>query len=1246
MYTTRFSSTVPALSEFQAPSQAAVLHPVAVPDSRSQRAVSDTVTSRRNFPSAAVAAVADTTLHKRLVQWLTTGSPPENLIPPNASIAPFLQLYNAAITEPAVQAWFEAKGLKLSTVRVFRDSVAGMVTREGKDTFERFTLTDGSGWWEVSTKIHAIQQVLSPNDLGVPVAMSPTQSAVPRDVVLDFYGVRPPLNERAAAALGTQLKREGWPAISSSLRDQWEKQFKRLLQQNDDQAVRRQLVGQLQPMIEGKEGGESLKLDDHTVSIARGSTLDQLSQEPRKQFNAFLATPTFQDFLANVGDAGEGRAYRLSEGALQMRNAAGQWQSLQAYFDEEIQKALATGSEEAQQSARQMNSNLDDLLRMSGKTGNALYSTRTYDARQALAFYAPDAPQTVSDVRATLSWFNTSFPPPLSAGDYAVMLPYEQSVGAALSADDREVLKGMAPAVVALLGRFTGSSVVEQSPHDPDRRLADFFDSPPCIAKADELAKRLKLYAVADGQPLSKAKRHQLLAAALKLSVNAPVPGRPGVVAGYWLYQPGNLGRTLKDVRQDVEKHLESKGVDATLSSLFAHLFLAQSAPEMLIKADPGVPTEAAQAFNRDPQSIKIGSTGWLEMRLGCAIADALSGAGSSRLMNLTQIMALARLDAGGATQEALLKILATRPLLDWAVMTGIFPMTHDNQYSPGDYQAATQAFTAREKQIREAFSTLTKEPPTQRSLLIERLLSLFPEMTADELRGFRLELDTDVPFEPRQHAHLESRRPLLTDVILTEQVRDDPLLAVDHWLNARINGERRYRFIHPRISQATFEARIRQVPEIAPLVAAAVDQHIADTRVAQATALKLMIAQLPAQERLALESGNIEFFTVRQETGEALEDDQGPDSKVDEHCGKHGLLLRYETGAVEPRFCYYEVFPRSMQMVKRTDLPYRLKLDGAVEEGRKPHGPFAYVRRPFRLGTEQAFDVEAYRSGSLPRAGAKSKVIIEKVPTELPPTPQLRPGDRAIRRVPDTFASTKTQQIVSALLAHSFDGKRATLIEFANQPPGLQSRRTYPFTSGTQLFNAENARMMLSLIPFVGAISDVAHGNVKDGLKGLLIDFASFAATGGLSGVSRFLRGVKKLVLFNGKSFSLPGLKGTAPLLRSLFNPLDGTIDVFKSGSKTVDALRKIRNGEVARLAPGLYMPTTAFEKCRWAVGVQGCLFPGGIRSFKAVSGARTGNVGDLEVQAIQKNAGWYVINPSSGEPEGAPLKHFRVRD
>jgi len=141
-------------------------------------------------------------------------------------------------------------------------------------------------------------------------------------------------------------------------------------------------------------------------------------------------------------------------------------------------------------------------------------------------------------------------------------------------------------------------------------------------------------------------------------------------------------------------------------------------------------------------------------------------------------------------------------------------------------------------------------------------------------------------------------------------------------------------------------------------------------------------------------------------------------------------------------------------------------------------------------------------------------------------------------------------------------------------------------------------------------------------------------------------LRGVKKLVLFNGKSFSLPGLKGTAPLLRSLFNPLDGTIDVFKSGSKTVDALRKIMNGEVARMGPGLYMPTTAFEKCRWAVGVQGCLFPGGIRSFRAVSGARTGNVGALEVQAIQKNAGWYAINPSTGEPEGAPLKHFRVRD
>lgn len=116
--------------------------------------------------------------------------------------------------------------------------------------------------------------------------------------------------------------------------------------------------------------------------------------------------------------------------------------------------------------------------------------------------------------------------------------------------------------------------------------------------------------------------------------------------------------------------------------------------------------------------------------------------------------------------------------------MAGIFPKSSDGRYSPGDYLAATQAFTDRENRTREAFNTLTSEPPTQTSLLVQQLAKLFPELTEDEIRNFKLELDTDVPFDPRQHGHLQTRQPYLAEVILTQQAEKDPLVAFGDWVS------------------------------------------------------------------------------------------------------------------------------------------------------------------------------------------------------------------------------------------------------------------------------------------------------------------------------------------------------------------------------------------------------------------------------------------------------------------------------
>ncbi|MFQ6589834.1 MULTISPECIES: hypothetical protein [Pseudomonas] len=1197
---------------------------VSNPSTRDKRGATAAVAEApRRFPSEENAPKGDATLQTKVGRWLSSGVAPEPLIPRNASIGPFISQYQQALSEPPVQDWFRAKGLKISTVRVFSDSVVGVVSRDGKDIFVRFTTTDGSGWWEASGKLRKVQKILSPSDLGIPANMP--SEPIPRDIILDFYGVQPAKNEQAAPALGAQLKRNGWPPISVEKRQQWRDAFTRTVTANSDATARSGLAEQLRQRLRGLKEGEAPRLDEQAYVAPPGSSLERNSQLPRQAFVELLASPAFRDFLEKIGLDSVGDRFRISQGELQQCDAKGTWRSLQAYFDDEVGKNPDPG-------VQAMKRRLQALVEQSQKTGNALYSTDTWDMRQALDFFGLSSPTTLEQGRDVQAWLDTRWPEPPLTADYAALTPYTWTPGA-LTAADCEVLKTGAASVAGLFDSFLATPDPWQAlSADPDRRLTAFFDSPAAVTQAEALAKELKLFDVADGQPLPRAQRHALLATALKLNLQGSLPGKPGEVAGYAIYQPANFGRTQKEVRADIERHLREKGASAESAPFLAHMFLAQAAPEMLLKPDPQLPASIPQVLKQNPDDVRMGSPAWLAMRLGCGIAEALAGPGSSRAMNATQVNALARLQPQNPEQEALIKGVGTLPLLEWAVMAGVFPKPLDGKYTAQNYQAAAQAFTEQQNSLRDAFQTLTAEPPSMTRLLVEQLTLLFPEMSEDEIRGFTLRRVAD----PRQHG--QPHEVLLTEFLLAEQDSPGALVAFNTWLNEYRAGKAKYKFEHPRISQADFDERIKKLPKIAPLVAPAIERYVADCRAAQATVLKLMFAQLPLEDRKALEVGQIEFFSLREATGEAIEDDEGADSKVAEHKGTHGTLIRYETGAVEPRFGYFEVFPGAMRIVKRDDLSYTLPLGGQVEVGQKPHGPFAYVRREFRHTKPASFDFAAYKTGSEPKAGVQSSVIIEKAATDLPAT--LMPGHpkHAQLPVPTTFSSEKTGRIVEGVLSNSFTMPREPLLRYANQPTDYQRRRAFPFGS-EDVFGPENLRMVLGLLPFVGAFADVAEGKTAQGVRGILIDFASFAVTGGLAGVKSFYRGLKVVLPFNGRAFSMQGFAGVSPFFRSVLNPLDGAIGVLKTGQKVAAFGKNFMRGELRALGADIYLPATVFEKCRWGAGVYS--------SVNAESGqpagSRAGTCAGRPLYAVQKNNLWYAINPHTFKPEGAPLQGFQ---
>lgn len=1170
------------------------------------------------FPSIERATSSDATLQKNVSRWLGLGEVAGNIIPSGASIEPALKLYTEAITDPKVQEWFKAQGFKPDTVRIFNDSVTGTVTRDGKDLIKRFSLTDGSGWWAVGAKVRAAQAILSPRNYGIPITQSNPQAPLPYHVILDFYGVHVPRNDRAARQLGSDLKKNGWPAITKQQRSQWRAQYIQASQASGDKDVRARLHKHLLQQLEQAPPGASLGLEKQVMDVGPGALLDQYSVQPREKLLGLLRSPVFVAFLEKAGSSATEENFRVYGRELQYREPQGQWTSLQAEFDEEVR------SQPTAENAS-MKASLDALFDDSKQTGNALYASRTYDVGQILNFYSGGTPRTPPEIKAALGWLNLGVAPSPLGKDYAELTPYREAPGA-LSEKDTATLAQLSAGVGDLLAdAATAPDNWNTLSDDPDYKLETFFDSPAIVALAQTWAEALNFYEVADGSALPRGMRHQLVATAIKLSLGIEVPGTPGKVAGYDIFQPTNAGRSIQAVREDVHAHLISKGVSAASAPLVAHLLLAQAAPEMLIKGDTSIAADAPNVLAQRPGEIKIGSAAWMELCLGCSIADSLSGVGASRMMNSRELMELTRLQPQDEEQSKLFRTLRMKPLLLWATMEGAVPRALDGKYSIQASTAAVKAYSEKQAEISQAFAKLMAEPPTLTSLLVQQLALLFPEMTEEELRDFKVQR----VYKSSQH-HLPQSVPL-TELVLEQQDDSGLLVTLNNIGNDLRSGQSEFKYSHPRVSEQVFKERIKALPKISTLVAPAIDRYITDVRAAHAVTLKLMISQLPAQDRKALENGKVEFFHLRKETGDVVETDSLPNSAVRENTGSYGTLIRFETPGVEPGYACYEVFPKSMRMIKRTDLPKTLALGGVIETEVSPFSTLSTKKKRYRRGKSEAFDFDAYSSGSEPRPGVKSNVIIERAAPSLASKTVLGEADSS-DPAPRSFKSKKVADIVERILSNRFDDRREELTAHANRLTPYQVRRAWPF-GATDALSPSNLRLVLNLIPFVGAVTELAEGNVAAGVKGLLIDFASFVVTGGLGAASKFYKGFKVILPFGGRAFSLKGLQGGPALFRGLFNPLDGVVDVFKSGAWALGSAKVVTKAKL-KFVRG----ATVVERSRWGLGIYETVD----NATPENAGHRLGRSKDVQLYATQKDNQWYAIDPVSQKPTGTPLTDF----
>lgn len=1023
-------------------------------------------------------------------------------VPRGSLIDEPVDLYKQTLNDPKVLAWLESKALALDSLIIREHSISGNVTGSDVSSTETFTVSDASGWWQVSAQVLAARQVLDPGDFGLPYVDD--RKLIPCNVIIDFYGVVPPTSDEEVDALANRLKREGWPEITP---------------------------------------GEKVELDNecHTVK-------------------ALIREAKVRTQLINT---------------------------------------------------------LENVVKDSENAQNFPLS---FDLQQKLSFSGFGNPKNTGEVCNIIRWLQTSLPKATPLGDYGAELLWDSQSPVRLTAAERatviklanEVSNGASSIIDELGADLLLNTSDEYRRSNADELLNDMFEKDQFVALGHQLLQALDWYGAC--QTASPENYETLLLAAIKLEVDPDFSAKSGIIAGYDVYQPKNLGRDLTVVRTEIEQHLiEHKGVSAQAAPLIAHLFLADVAPEFL-----------AQDLS---EGIQVGTGAWMALSLGGAIAEVLDP-GCSRIMTTDQLMTLALLEPTTPEQELLFKNLAADISILWAVMNGVIQRHEDSSYSSEDYKTAAQMFATQRDDLSNALEGFKRELHTRRELAAKELRIAFPitlkRLTESEARMQPPTERKQLPMEeiiigPRQIEEFDTRYKGKTKLIVEAYMDKE-------------GSPRSWEMCDVQMPDQQFDDGWSKLPDLDKIFSASVDSFFDARKQSFVTATKSLIATLPLEDRQSLEFGEVRFFTLREETGMPKEDET-PSNRA-KFQGRQGTLLRCEVrDGEENKVSYFEVFPGRMSIIKRTDLPHELPLDGVkkIEQVRLKGTVNVDVQR----GTELPFDFAAYAKGSEPIAGAKSqKLIIEKLGGSLP----ARAEQEGRASVPNSYFSERTSDIVDRIVNDNLlQGERDFLFEKAKGTTSEEDNRAY---------REKVTNFLLQLIPFVGCTQDLRSGDRMrfiNGAFGCFTDLVSILNTVA-GGVGKLSNALKSVAPIRAKAFEVLRLAGQTTV--SLVNPLDGVSGVAAGGARTLGGFARLfKSGAFAFTKTGIGHLQTSVDRLRgyfggFASGAAGTALPNRMNTF---AHRVTGTVDGTDITAIRDNGKWYALD-KNGNPIGRALDNFIV--
>ncbi|MHC8326859.1 hypothetical protein [Pseudomonas sp. LB1P83] len=953
----------------------------------------------------------------------------------------------------------------------------------------------------------------------------------------------------------------------------------------------------LEILIHGAEDHQEVDLSSLQIPHSRGSSFDDIYDPGRALLEKLVLTPDFSKLSETLAIFDKASCLRVSaQGDLHVRRHT-PWTSLNdklQYFPD-LEESLSL------------------IAEIAALAGGYIYFNDHVSVEQWLTFHQFDIPKTVNETKNLIGFLHIDLPDSPPVGNYWYALSGSENSPFSLSIEEREhvlaltrqVFKHPHEILEELARPVIAGKPIEEVEAGAGYLLDQILETERAIEWAREYSAVVGWYGSLEGQPACKEHLQSLLLAAIILGFDPSAGQVRNQIAGYDLYQPGNVDRSPLEVRADLEDHLHRLNKGAGLATPLASLILlAGIAPEFTV---------------RDlPESLRLGTPAWVTLSQAVALAE-LNAPGSSRIMNYAQLLDFAALEPVTKELSLLQSVVTINPVINWAAINGVVSPDADGNYDERVLQDATFAFKQYIHDFDNVISALSSPLPSRETLARTQLQK--------ELAGCDF-LDKKI-FVQEGKGFYGSRGSSLKMSMVDLHMSDD--LAPGEW-------DRRGTSVYTSFPQVT------TLYPVSELFEPAFNAYYEKLEAAIVATIKLALSQLPQQDRIALQAGEVSFYTIRKPVailhnmsgssvglvGANTQPGQLKETQIDKDAAtcRYGIVL---CATYQGRLSCYEVFTLRGECRKNPGLGRILVNSGKINSlSRVDFKGSMTDPTPAISPLSLPIDFNAYNQGVEPITDISSHAVIEKLGV-LPATLPLAPTTSGPYQ---SFCSEPFKAIASFIFKHRPMASYEELYRNAEGRTALELEREKAERIGTFIIDL--------VVPFKRCIEDLSSDDKTrqaEGAVGCIID--GLALLGTVVGVAgKFASAAAKTASLTSRTAHLARIG--AGVTFSIFNPLDGTPQLLFGGARLLKkGFLKLSSQAAAALE------SATFQLHRLTGSAQSYDLLKAVNRKDVVFGTwrPLGDAGEpVSIWAIRDEKQWFGLNLRTGEPWGPALKNFRI--